>query len=363
MTELNYRKTLEGILPYQPGKPIDDVKRELGLSKVIKLASNENPLGCSLKAVEAVTACMMTPSLYPDGNCTELRNALSSKLNVKPEQLIFGAGSNEIVAFLGETFINPGDESVMAVPSFPWYETAVKMMDGIAIEIPLKNHTHDLETMKSKINDRTKIVWLCNPNNPTGTMYTAKEQDEFLKSVPSNVVVVLDEAYCEYVGNKDYPNSVPLLEKYPNVIILRTFSKVYGLASLRIGYGIANVEMISYLNRIRPPFNVNAAAQVAALASINDSDFVSKTVENNNAGKEFLYSSFKDMGLDYIPTECNFIMVDTKKDSIEIFNKLLAKGVIVRPGKGFRMPTWQRVTIGTPEENTEFISALKEVLA
>lgn len=363
MTVLNYRKTLETISPYQPGKPIDDVKRELGLSKVIKLASNENPLGCSPKAVEAVTASMMTPSLYPDGNCTDLRNSLSKKFNVKPEQLIFGAGSNEIVAFLGETFINPGDESVMAVPTFPWYETAVKMMDGVAIEIPLKNHFHDLETMLSKINEKTKIVWLCNPNNPTGTMYTANEQEDFIKKVPSNVVIVLDEAYYEYVDNKDYPDSIPLLEKYPNIIILRTFSKVYGLASLRIGYGIASEELIGYLNRIRPPFNVNTAAQVAALASLSDSEFLAKTLKNNDAGKKFLYNAFEEMGLEYIPTECNFVMVDTKKESIEVFNKLLAKGVIVRPGKGFRMPTWQRVTIGTPEENAEFIAALKQVLA
>lgn len=363
MSAIQYRKALEKISPYLPGKPIDDVKRELGIDRVIKLASNENPLGCSPLAKQAVIETLENPALYPDGNCTELRNELAKNYNLKPEQFIFGAGSNEIVAFIGEAFINPGDESIMAVPTFPWYDTAVRMMDGVVIEVPLKNYAHDLDTMKAKITDKTKVIWLCNPNNPTGTMYTKEEQDRFLKDIPKNIVVVLDEAYCEYVTNKDYPQSIDLLKDYPNIIILKTFSKVYGLASLRIGYGYASEEMIGYLNRLRPPFNVNTLAQVAALASLKDPDFKNKSRESNNKGKEYLYRVFGEMGLEYIPTEGNFIMVNVGLESMDVFNKLLRKGVIVRPGKGFGMPTWQRVTIGTQEENEIFIEALKEVIS
>jgi histidinol-phosphate aminotransferase len=364
MSTIQYRKTLESISPYIPGKPIDDVKREMGLESVIKLASNENPLGCSPKAKQAILSALENPALYPDGNCTELRNELSEIFNLPCDRFIFGAGSNELVAFIAETFINPGDESIMAVPTFPWYDTGVRMMDGVVVEVPLKNHKHDLETMRAKITDRTKVIWLCNPNNPPGTMYSREEQDSFLKSVPKNIVVVLDEAYYEYVTNTaEYPESVNLLDEYFNIIILRTFSKVYGLASLRIGYGIASAEMISYLNRVRPPFNVNTIAQAAALASIRDEDFRLKSRECNIKGKEYYYGIFAEMHLEYIPTECNFIMVNTGMESMEMFNRLLRKGIIVRPGKGFGMPTWQRVTIGTQQENEAFVTALKEILS
>lgn len=364
MSTIRYRKTLENISPYIPGKPIDDVKRELGLENVIKLASNENPLGCSPKAKQAILSALENPALYPDGNCTELRSELAKKFDLPADRFIFGAGSNELVAFIAETFINPGDESIMAVPTFPWYDTGVRMMDGVVVEVPLKDHKHDLETMKAKITDRTRVIWLCNPNNPTGTMYSREEQDSFLRAVPKDIVVVLDEAYYEYVTNRaEYPESVSLLEEYPNIIILRTFSKVYGLASLRIGYGIASAEMIGYLNRVRPPFNVNTIAQAAALASLRDEEFREKSRENNIRGKEYLYRTFAEMGLEYIPTECNFLMVNTGMESMEMFNKLLRKGIIVRPGKGFGMPTWQRVTIGTQEENEAFVKALKEILA
>lgn len=364
MTMLQYRKSLENISPYVPGKPIDDVKRELGLDQVIKLASNENPLGCSPMARQAVIDTLENPALYPDGNCTELRNELARINGLKPEQFVFGAGSNEIISFIAQVFINPGDESIMAVPTFLWYEIAVRTMDGVVIEVPLKDHKHDLDAMKSKITDKTRIIWLCNPNNPTGTMFTKEEQLNFLKAIPKNIVVVLDEAYYEYVTAQDYPfDSVELLKEYPNLIVLRTFSKIYGLASLRVGYGMASDEIIGYLNRVRPPFNVNTMAQAAALASLRDADFASASSESNSKGKEFLYSSFQQMNLEYIPTQGNFVMVNTGRESMELFQKLLKKGVIVRPGKGFGMPTWQRITIGTQEENEVLVTALKAVLS
>ncbi len=362
MSNLTFRQSLEKISPYVPGKPIDDVKRELGLERVIKLASNENPLGCSPMAKKAVTDMLENPALYPDGNCTELRNELSQVFGLKPQQFVFGAGSNEIISFIAQVFINPGDESIMPVPSFLWYEIAVRTMDGVVVEVPLKNHRHDLDAMKASITDKTKVIWLCNPNNPTGTLFTQEELLNFLKDVPKNIIVVLDEAYYEFVTDSAYPQSVPLLESYPNLIILRTFSKVYGLASLRVGYGMTSIEIAGYLNRVRPPFNINTLAQAAALASIRDSEFKQRSHESNRAGKEYLYEQFTQMGLEYIPTETNFMMVNVRTDGMEVFRKLLQKGVIIRFDPGFGMPEWIRVTIGTQEENEIFIDALKAVL-
>lgn len=363
MSNLRFRTPLESISPYVPGKPIDDVKREMGLERVIKLASNENPLGCSPLAKKAVMDLLENPALYPDGNCTELRNELSKIFGLAPNQFVFGAGSNEIISFIAQIFINAGDESIMPAPSFLWYEIAVTTMDGVVIEVPLKDHKHDLAAMKAKITDKTRVIWLCNPNNPSGTIFTTEELIGFLKDVPENIVVVLDEAYNEFVTDENYPQTIPLLESYPNLILLRTFSKVYGLASLRVGYAITSEEIAGYLNRVRPPFNVNTLAQAAALASLRDPDFKTRSHESNKSGKQFLYESFNRLGLDYIPTETNFIMVDVGMDGMEVFRKLLQKGVIIRFDKGFRMPHWIRVTIGTPEENEIFVQALEEVLA
>jgi histidinol-phosphate aminotransferase len=357
------RDALNSIAPYIPGKPIEEVKRELGLKKVIKLASNENPLGCSPKAREAIIKTLETPALYPDGNCTDLRNALAKKFGLKPTQFFFGAGSDGIIEMIPKAFMNPGDESIMAFPSFPLYETNIKLADGICVQVPLdKNYCFDLAAMAEKLSQKTKIIWLCNPNNPTGTMYTKDQQDEFLQKIPEDVLVVLDEAYYEYVTRKDYPESVDLLNKYTNIIILRTFSKIYGLASARIGYAISNEEIIGALEKVRSPFNVNTYAQVAATASLDDETFKMLSYTTNKQNKEFLYQAFEVMGLPYLPSETNFIMVDVKKNSKEVFQSLLRKGIIVRPGNIFGMDTWLRVTIGTKEECEVFVEALKEVL-
>ena len=355
---LPYRDVYENILPYVPGKPISDVQRELGLSDVIKLASNENPLGCSQKVTRALSNALTDLLLYPDGNATVLRNKLAEKHSLKPEQFVFGAGSNEIITFIAQVFLNAEDESIYAEPSFSWYDTAVRATGAKPVIVPLKDFTHDLEAMKNSITDKTKIIWICNPNNPTGTIITAEQQEEFLKSVPSNIVVVLDEAYYEFAQGEGYPESVPLLEKYPNIIVLRTFSKAYGLASLRVGYGMASEEMVSYLNRVRPPFNVNTLAQIAALAALDDKGFINDILKINKTGLDMLYKAFERLGLRYVRSHANFVWVEMPISSGEMFQKLLHKGVIIRPFMG----KWIRITVGTEEQNEKLIRALSEAL-
>lgn len=355
---LPYRDVYEKIQPYVPGKPISDVQRELGLTHVIKLASNENPFGCSEKVKKALVEGLSDLALYPDGNTTLLRERLAEKHGLNANQFVFGAGSNEIITFIAQVFLEPGDESVYAQPSFVWYETAVLATGATPVAVPLKDHRHDLAAMKEAITDKTKIVWICNPNNPTGTIITASEQEEFIKSVPPNVIVVLDEAYYEFARGGEYPESQPLLDKYPNLIILRTFSKAYGLASLRVGYGMASCEMISYLNRIRPPFNVNTLAQMAAVAALDDQQFIDKAIAENKKGLNQLYDGFDKLKLNYVKSFANFVWVETSLPSGDMFQRLLRKGVIVRPFMG----NWLRITVGTEEENRILLRALIDVL-
>jgi len=357
------RHILDKIQPYIPGKPISHVQKELGLKNVIKMASNENPLGCSPKATEAVRKWAENMAFYPDGSCSELNAALSTKLGVKQDQLIFGAGSDQIVEMIAQAYINPRDESIMPIPSFPRYETVTRIMDGLPVELKLdRNYRVDLPAFSASITDKTRVIWICNPNNPTGTIITKDEQTAFLDYVPKSVLVVLDEAYFEYAQGDIYPNSIELLEKYPNIIILRTFSKAFGLAGLRVGYAISSPEIISSLNKVRAPFNVNAAAQVAALAALSDDEFLYLSIKTNLLGKQLLYKEFSDLGLQYIPTHANFVMVNINLNSQEAFSALLREGVIVRPGIPFGMPDWIRVTIGTSDENKDFILKLKNIL-
>jgi len=358
------RDAINGIQPYIPGKPISQVQRELGLTNVIKMASNENPLGCSPKATAAVKSWSENMALYPDGSCFDLKSVLASKLKVKEDQLLLGAGSDQIVEMIAQAYMDAGDETIMPIPSFPRYETVSRIMGAVPIELQLdKDYRLDLAAFLSAIKSNTKVIWLCNPNNPTGTITTKEEQYSFLKQVPSSILVVLDEAYYEYAKGNDYPESIDLLDEFPNIVILRTFSKAHGLAGLRIGYAIASPKIISDLNKVRAPFNVNTAAQVAAQASLSDDVFLEQSVESNQQGKLFLYKSFDEMELQYISTYTNFVMVNLKTDCMEIFNQLLRKGIIVRPGVPLGMPQWIRLTIGTKEENIIFIRALKEILS
>lgn len=348
---------------YKAGKPIDEVKRELGLEEVIKLASNENPLGCSPKVKEALNDIINETHMYPDASNFELKEAISKKLGVSPEQVFCGTGSDSLIRVICNTFINPGDESIMAEITFPRYEASVKLMGGKVISIPMKDNGLDIEAMVDAITERTKIIWFCNPNNPTGTIFTKQELDKVLGKIPPNVVIIMDEAYIEYVTDKNFPNSLELLPKYPNMVVLRTFSKAYGLASLRCGYGIVHKELGEYFNRIIGPFDVNLFAQKAAIAALEDEAFLNLVFETNLKGREYLYGELDKMKLPYAKTNANFIMTNTLVDDKIVFDRLLKAGIIVRPGHLLGMPGWMRVTIGTEVQNHKFIKALKEILA
>jgi histidinol-phosphate aminotransferase len=355
-----FRKELSDLKPYKPGKPIADVQREYGLESVYKLASNENPLGCSPKVKEALTKALDSIHIYPDGNATLLKEKLSSLLKIHTNQILPSSGLDEMIDQIAKTFINDGDEAIMSDNSFVRYIATTKMMGGIPIIVPTKDDfTFDLDGMLDKINENTKLIWICNPNNPTGTMITEDQFTSFINKVPEDIIVVYDEAYREFATHKEFPyDSLKFLKKYPNIIIMRTFSKIYGLASLRVGYTIASEEIIENVNKIRPAFNVNSFAQVAALAAIDDQEFVQKTIENNNKGKEYLYKEFDKMNLTYALSETNHIWVNVEKDSQEVFINLQKKGVIIRPQVG----TYIRVSIGLPEENEFFVKCLKEEL-
>lgn len=350
-----------------PGKPLSELERELGITGSIKLASNENPLGPSPKAVKAIKGFMKGAQelgRYPDGGGYYLRSALAEKLSSKKapvaiDNLVLGNGSNELLDIVARTFIGPGDEAVMAAPSFVVYSMAVRSVGGIAVEIPLIEYRHDLLKMAEAVTPRTKVVFIANPNNPTGTMNGKDEFKKFMKLIPDNVLVVLDEAYYEYVCDKDYPDTLKYFCGGRDILILRTFSKIYGLAGLRIGYGITKKEIVSEMNKIREPFNTNTIAQVAALNALADKKHVKNSIEANEEGKTYLYREFDSMGLKYVPTQTNFIYMPLNMDSAKICDALLKKGVIIRPAG----PKEIRVTIGLPEENRRFIEAFKSVSA
>ncbi|MDI3533869.1 MAG: histidinol-phosphate aminotransferase [Thermosediminibacterales bacterium] len=356
------RKSIFNIKPYIPGKHIDELKRELGLSEIIKLASNENPLGPSPLAIKSMSKAIHEVSFYPDSYNYYLKEALSEKLSVKRENLIIGNGSDEIIKLIAEAFLEEGDEIITGYPSFSEYIFAGKLMSAECILVDLNNYRLDLEQMFKKISPKTKLVFICNPNNPTGSIVTKQELDDFMNKLPENVIVVIDEAYHEYVMSSDYPDSLKYVKEGKNVIVLRTFSKIYGLAGLRIGYGIANPELIECINRVKEPFNVNMIAQVAAVESLKDRDHVEKSRQLVNAEKKYLYEQFESIGLEWVDSETNFILVDTGTDSTKLFHELLKLGIIIRSGEIFGLPNHIRVTIGTREQNEKFINALKSLL-
>lgn len=350
-----------GLPVYQPGKPVEDVKRELGLSEVIKLASNENPYGTSNAVKAAIHQELEQLSIYPDGAAVGLTQALSEYLGVNPNQIIFGCGSDEIIALINRAFILPGDETVMADQTFSVYKSNADIEGAKSIEVPLKDGVHDLEAMLAEIGERTKIVWVCNPNNPTGTIVGESELARFLDRVPKHVLVVLDEAYAEYVTDASYPDGISLLAKYNNVVVLRTFSKIYGLASLRIGYGVGAPEVIKLINQVREPFNTSRFGQAAALAALADQDFVKECQTKNAEGIRYLYGQLDRLGLEYFPAHGNFVFINTKQSGAELFEKLMKLGIIIRAGFG-KYPSYIRVTVGTKEQNEKFIQALEQVL-
>jgi histidinol-phosphate aminotransferase len=352
---------IRSLIPYAPGKPIEEVEREIGIANSIKLASNENPLGPSPLALDAMRLKLTQLHLYPDGDCFYLKHALTAKLNVAPEQLIFGNGSNEIIELAIRTFMRAGDEAVMARQAFVVYKLVVQAVGGISQEVPLRNFTHDLEAMVAAIGPKTRIIFLANPNNPTGTIYRKAQWEAFLKQVPDEILIIVDEAYFEYVEAADYADSLDYHHQGKTLLTLRTFSKLYGLAGLRIGYGVADKEIISLMHRVRQPFNVNAPAQWAALAALNDGEHVRRSLDNNRQGLGYLTAEFARLGIEYVPSHANFILWRAGKGE-DVFNRLLAQGIIVRPMAGYQLPEHLRVTIGTMDENRKFIDALKKAL-
>ncbi|MDA8423755.1 MAG: histidinol-phosphate transaminase [Nitrospiraceae bacterium] len=349
---------IKNITPYVPGKPIEELERELGISGSIKLASNENPLGPSPKAMTAIKKAVEGLNRYPDGSGFYLSQALAKKYGVEISQVVLGNGSNELIELLVRTFVQPGDEVVSADPSFVVYKMITQAASGVNVVVTCKDMRHDLDAMAERITPKTKIVFIANPNNPTGTINTTIEMDRFMSRVPDHVVVAVDEAYFEYATHADYPDSLDYLKENKNVVALRTFSKIYGLAGLRIGYGITTAEIAELLNKVRQPFNTNSLGQIGALAALSDRKHVEKSVALNNEGKQFLYHSFQRLGVSYVPTETNFILFESPRDAKELYNALLKTGVIIRPMGAKRL----RVTIGLPEENARFVAELEKIV-
>jgi len=356
---LQVHPDIRSLSPYVPGKPIDELQRELGLTRVIKLASNENPLGPSPKALAALSGAQGTLHRYPDGGAYQLRQAIADRWKVAGEQVILGNGSDEILGLLARTFLTPGDEAIMADHTFVIYKMEVTAVHGKPVVVPLVNWTHDLESMVRAVTPRTRLLFLCNPNNPTGTMVSAEAVDRLMARVPEDVIVVFDEAYVEYVRNPQFPDAMAYVKQGRNAIVLRTFSKIYGLAGLRIGYGIGTTEIIDFLNRVRPPFNANSLAQKAALGALGDDEHVAKSRAVNEGGMEQVEQGLRALGMTPIPSEANFLYFDAKQDGRLVFDALLREGIIVRHIEG----TMIRVTIGQPDENVAFLQALENVLA
>src|SRR5713101_570988 len=352
-----------GIAPYEPGKPIEELERELGIHNPIKLASNENPLPPSDRVQKAIASALSSLNRYPDGSGFYLRQALAKKHGVTQEQVVIGNGSNELIELLVRTFLRPGDEAVVPHPSFVVYPMIVQAAGGIRVMVMLKDHRLDLEAMARAITPMTKIVFVANPNNPTATIVTAEEVTTFMARVPDKVIVVFDEAYFEFAQGPDFPDSLGFMKHGRKVVVLRTFSKAASLAGLRVGYAIADPDCVSLLNRIRQPFNINSLAQVAALAALEDDSHILECLRMNEAGRHFLCDEFTSMGVKYVPSRANFILVDVGRSGTDIFQRLLKEGVIVRPMASFGMETALRITIGTPEENRRLVKALKKVLA
>ncbi|HQV40642.1 MAG: histidinol-phosphate transaminase [Moraxellaceae bacterium] len=353
---------VQKISPYQPGKPTEELERELGIHDIIKLASNENPLGCSPRVLRAIDSGLIELSLYPDGNGFVLKQALANFYQRPLAEITLGNGSNDILELIGRAFLKPGDEAIYAQHSFAVYPLVVQAVGATGITVPAVNWGHDLVAMAKAITAKTRVIFIANPNNPTGTWVEKDALDAFFKVVPENVLVVLDEAYGEYVDTSDFPDGIDYLDRYPNVIVSRTFSKAYGLAGLRVGYAFAHPDITNVLNRVRQPFNVNSLALRAAVAALADQDFVSRSRTLNSIGMKQITEGVQVMGLSVIPSRGNFLCVHLKQAGLPVYDALLRQGVIVRPVTNYGMPDYLRVTIGTHGQNERFLSALKAVL-
>ena len=349
-------------MPYQPGKPIGEVQREFGLTKVLKLASNENHLGAAPSAKAALYGAIQNVHLYPDGGAFELKNALSDFYGFDTEQIILGNGSTEIVEQICEAYLDNGDNAVTGWPAFFKYRISIRMMGAEPIEVPLRDFTHDLDAMYNAINAKTKIVFIANPNNPTGTLLDKIKLEEFILKVPENIVIVLDQAYYEFIPPEKRIDVKKFIDEGRNLLVLQTFSKIYGLAGLRVGYGFARPEIVISMNKVREAFNVNSLAQAAAAAALKDTQFVQDTLKMNAEALKIMQTGFDDLGLKHVPTCTNFILVDWAREGREVFQALLKRGIIVRPMYGYDLPTFGRVSTSFPKDMEYFIGQLKEVM-
>jgi histidinol-phosphate aminotransferase len=359
---LNIPEYILSIKPYKPGKPLEELEREYGIKNSVKLASNENPLGPSPKAVSAIQVAMQSLNRYPDGSGYVLINNLADTLGVSPGQIVLGNGSDDVIGMLAKAYLRAGNEAIMTAPSFLMYEILVQSVGATPVFVPLKSLAVDLEAMFSAITPRTRMIFLNNPNNPTGTFITRAEFDTFLSRLPDDIVVVLDEAYIEFANDPDCVKGLELIQNNRPLAVLRTFSKIYGLAGIRVGYGVMPSEMASLLNRIRQPFNVNSLAQAAAIAALDDDEFLNQTKNLIHEELVFMQSYLKKIEVDFFPTQANFFLIDVKCDADAVFDMMLREGVIVRSMTSYGYPQYIRVNAGLRKENIRFLNALEKVL-
>ncbi len=358
-----FRKELDLLRPYIPGKPIEEVQKEYNIDKIEKLASNENPLGPSPKAVEAIIREAKNINFYPDAYAMKLKEAIAEKVNLTHENIIVGNGGEQTLSMVAQTFINHGDEAIMADTTFGLYETNVLNMGGVVVKLPLKNYKHDLDGFVEKINDKTKIIYICNPNNPMGNILTKYEINNFVAGVPEDIVILFDEAYYNYAKvNPEYPETTDVLAKRPNTIILRTFSKVGGIAGVRVGYILTSKEIATQIGKIKDVFNVNSLAQAAALAVLEDEEHIEKTVKLNYESLALMERYFDGNNLEYIKSNANFIFVNINTHSEPVFEELMKRGIIIRPGFLWGRDNWMRVSTGTIEQTEKFIKVLDGIL-
>ncbi len=353
---------ISNLTPYQPGKPIEEVERELGIQSIIKLASNENSLGASPNAIIAAQNALLKSHIYPDGACYELKKTLAHFLHVYTDQLTIGNGSENVLEIIVNSYLSIDDEAVISQYAFLTIPLLIKRHGAHSIKVPAVNYNHDIKSMISAVTEKTRVIFIVNPNNPTGTYVTQDDLKLLLESVSQKIIVVIDEAYSEYIIQEDYPKALALLSTYPNLIVTRTFSKVYGLAALRLGYAVASSQITDILNRARLPFNVNSIAASAGIAAILDQHHVAKTVQMNHEGLRQLEDGLHNLKISFIPSVGNFIAFDTASNALDIYQKLLEFGVIVRPLLAYDMPTYLRVTVGTIAENERFLEALHKVM-
>lgn len=359
---MKWKEQINGMKAYQPGKSIDAVKREFGLDKIVKLASNENPFGCSPKVHEFIAKESINFALYPDGYATDMRAAVAKHLGVSGDELIFGNGSDELISIISRALLHPGVNTVMGKPTFSQYSLNAKIEGAEIREVPLKDGNHDLDAMLEAIDDNTTLVWICSPNNPTGVVVEDEPLKAFLEKVPQDVLVVLDEAYFEYVANEKHKDTISYIHEYPNLIILRTFSKAYGLAAFRVGYGIANKDLIAKLDPIRGPFNNTVLSQAVVQVALQDQEYIEKCCKENRKGVKQFEKYCQEHDLHYYPTDTNFILMEVKTDSDVVFQKLMQRGFIIRSGNALGTPDYIRVTVGTEAQNEGLLAQLTAIL-